>query len=199
MKIVLILAAGLGSRFVPITEYLPKPLVSVQGKPLITYHLEAISELKLPTYINISAHASAMIAYLNKDAHILIEPSCYGPLNSLRKIAKLTQAQEIILISADMFFDSSLLPLRQSGPWLGWCNKSTSQEQVYAGIGCFRTEDLFNSSHKSFKDLVLFCQNHYANCDLTGHAINVGTIQELMKAQSVVFDSPNQSSYLKSN
>ncbi len=51
----LIFAAGLGERMRPLTDHMPKPLLSVGGKPLIVWHLEKLAAMGIrDVVINIS-------------------------------------------------------------------------------------------------------------------------------------------------
>jgi len=52
----LILAAGRGERMRPLTDTCPKPLLKVQGKPLIVWHLEALARDGVRDVIINTAH-----------------------------------------------------------------------------------------------------------------------------------------------
>ena len=46
-----LLAAGRGERMRPLTDTLPKPLLSIQGKSLLAWHLEALSKAKIQNVV----------------------------------------------------------------------------------------------------------------------------------------------------
>ena len=52
----MLLAAGRGERMRPLTDHLPKPLLSVGGKPLIVWHIEKLAAAGLPEIVINHAH-----------------------------------------------------------------------------------------------------------------------------------------------
>ena len=57
----MILAAGRGERMRPLTDELPKPLLEVNDKPLIVYHIEKLAEAGFEEVIINLAHLGFMI------------------------------------------------------------------------------------------------------------------------------------------
>lgn len=61
----MVFAAGLGTRMRPITDALPKPLVTVAGKPLIDHSLDRFAEAGVKTaVVNVHHHADQVEAHL---------------------------------------------------------------------------------------------------------------------------------------
>lgn len=57
----MILAAGRGERMRPLTDYTPKPLLLVGGKPLIVWHLERLAQAGFKDVVINHAHLGAQI------------------------------------------------------------------------------------------------------------------------------------------
>ncbi len=58
----MILAAGLGTRLRPLTETLPKPLVTVAGRPLIDHALETVARAGITEVVINLFHLAEMVA-----------------------------------------------------------------------------------------------------------------------------------------
>jgi len=76
LKKAMVLAAGYGTRLKPLTDRMPKPLVTVAGKPMIEYALD-----KLRTYgieeiiINVSHLKDQLTAYVSRGRGVAIKIS----------------------------------------------------------------------------------------------------------------------------
>ncbi len=57
----MILAAGFGKRMMPLTATTPKPLLKVNGKPLIDYHIERLRDAGVKEFVINHAHLGEQI------------------------------------------------------------------------------------------------------------------------------------------
>lgn len=120
----MILAAGLGTRMQPITHKLPKPLLVVNGKPLIVHHIEKLACHGVKDIIiNIAHLGKKIINYLGNghkygvNIHYSVET--HGPLETGGGIVHalpLLGKDPFLLINADIYTDISFdlqLPAKQ--------------------------------------------------------------------------------------
>jgi N-acetyl-alpha-D-muramate 1-phosphate uridylyltransferase len=69
----LILAAGRGERMRPLTDHTPKPLLRVQGKPLLQWHVDALARAGCDNVVINTAWLGEQIA-----SHFCLEPTSVG-------------------------------------------------------------------------------------------------------------------------
>ena len=97
----LILAAGFGSRMGDLTEKTPKPLLSVNQKPLIKYAIELIEDLSFNNiFVNTHYQAHILDKFLKQNyPHIKIshEVKILGTGGGIKKI----QNQDIFILNTD--------------------------------------------------------------------------------------------------
>ena len=110
----MILAAGRGERMRPLTDTLPKPLLEVNGKPLIVYHIEKLVAAGIKDIVINHAWLGEKIpAYLGNGsqygANITYSAEINGALETAGGIAKalplLDQEAPFIVVNGDVFTD----------------------------------------------------------------------------------------------
>ena len=170
----MVLAAGKGSRLAPLTNKTPKPLLPVQGRPLIFHLLDQLEQAGVNEVIVNIHHLGEQIEHAltrDKDVHLPIRFSRENELletgGGIKKALSLIQQSMFWLCNADIFsdFDFSRLPKtledddlahlvlvpkpssRDTGDFAFAEDRITARggDYVYAGIGLIH-RDLFNGS-----------------------------------------------------
>jgi NDP-sugar pyrophosphorylase family protein len=115
VKKLFILAGGFGTRLRPITYEIPKPLVPVQGKPILTHTIEffkkfGVTEIimsigflgeKIMDYYGDGSKFGVKIQYITED-----EPA--GTAGPLRLIKHLINDEDFFMINGDNLFNLDL-------------------------------------------------------------------------------------------
>lgn len=109
-----VLAAGFGSRLEPITHVIPKPLVPLWGRPLISHTLLSLARWGVRDVVINSHHgADSLIRFLN-DRHnvptgmrvtVSFEPDVLGTGGALRKAGCFAGSDPFWLVNSDIAFD----------------------------------------------------------------------------------------------
>jgi len=111
---VFLLAAGLGTRLRPLTDSTPKPLIEVNGKPLIVYHLERIKRdgfsrvminlhylpEKIRDFIGDGSEWDLSISYS-------FEPVLLDTGGGVKNIEPWLESENLLILNSDSLFDES--------------------------------------------------------------------------------------------
>ena len=121
MKTAFVLGAGLGTRLRPITDTLPKPMVPVWGKPLITFAFDhLIAELNIERFIVNTHHCPEAYheafpdqRYRGRELIFRNEPVLLDTGGGIANIRDLVPKDEsLIIYNGDILADFPLAPLR---------------------------------------------------------------------------------------
>ena len=113
-----VLGAGRGTRLRPLTDYLPKPLVPIFQKPLITFALDHLIDLGIESFV-INTHrlpeqfanAFPNWTYRDRPVRLVHEPELLGTGGGIKNIEPYLESEPFIVYSGDVLTDIDLQPL----------------------------------------------------------------------------------------
>lgn len=117
----MILAAGRGERMRPLTDRLPKPLLSVAGRPLIEHHLRKLAAAGYQeVVINLAWLGEKIEASLGRGAAFGVRirysyepPGALETGGGILHALPLLGAEPFLVINSDIWTDCPLTPLQQ--------------------------------------------------------------------------------------
>jgi N-acetyl-alpha-D-muramate 1-phosphate uridylyltransferase len=109
----MILAAGRGERMRPLTDTVPKPLLRVQGKPLIEYHVERLAAVGVERIvINLAWLGSLIREYLGDGSRYGVSiqyseesPHALEPAGGIFRALPLLGRAPFTVVNGDIFTD----------------------------------------------------------------------------------------------
>ena len=113
IDVAVIMAGGKGSRLRSITnDEIPKPMVPVDGKPLLEYQVEALKEYGIKKIVMIVGHLGEKIMEHFKDGKdfgvdidYIVEKEPLGTAGAFYYLKDKTDTKDFLLIFGDVFFD----------------------------------------------------------------------------------------------
>lgn len=181
----MILAAGRGERLRPLTDHTPKPLLSVRGKPLIEWHLEALARVGVcEVVINLSWLGALIRRALGDGSRwgLHIQYSEEGPVpletgGGIFQALPLLGEAPFLIVNGDVFTSLDFAPLALRGdadahlvlvpnppqhPRGDFClqdgrvGDSDGERLTYSGVGVFSPRLFAGSAAGRFPLLPLF-------------------------------------------
>jgi mannose-1-phosphate guanylyltransferase len=110
----IILAAGFGTRLRPITNSIPKCLVSIKEKPLIEYQVEKLIDAGINEFLINSHHLHNVLhnyvenSIYKKNIKLVFEDKLLGTAGTLIKNLDFFQKEDGLLMHGDNFFECDL-------------------------------------------------------------------------------------------
>ncbi len=195
----MILAAGRGERLRPLTDATPKPLLKVEGQPLIVHHLHSLVKAGISEVVINLWHLGEQIKATLGDGQryglniqYSIEQNLQNTGGGIVQALPLLGPDPFIVLSADILTDFALGSLSSSPTGLahlvmvdnpdyhpagdfslqhGKVGLTSEQTYTYANIGVYRPEFFTHAPHGPFS-LGTLLREHIANGVINGQYYN---------------------------
>jgi len=178
----IILAGGSGKRLRPITDYVPKPLITIKNIPIIEWQIKYLKKFGISEVIICSGYKTDMIEnYLkNKKLGIKItfsvENKPLGTGGAIKKAAKKIKEKSFIVINGDVITNIDLKKLFK-------IDNSIAAIQLRTKFGILQTDNdkiiKFNEK-KEITGLWMNAGIYHLNKDTLKELPNIGDIEKTL-------------------
>ena len=178
----IILAGGRGKRLRPITDYVPKPLISIKNIPIIEWQIKYLKKFGISEVIICSGYKTEMIEnYLkNKKLGIKItfsiENKPLGTGGAIKKAGKKIRDKSFIAINGDIITNIDLEKLLKK-------ENSIASIQLKTNFGILQTDKdkiIKFDEKKEIKNLWMNAGIYHLNKESIKELPNVGDIEKTL-------------------
>ena len=175
----IILSSGKGTRMMPLTKDMPKPMLEVNGEPLIAHKIKLLEDASInEIFINVAYKKDVITNYiksLNKNIHLIDEgDEPLGTAAGIRNIVSDLKDESFIVINSDVWTDYPLDQLKEldlndnlahivlietpdylAGDFdINGEAITTGKKYVFSGIGKYHTELFKKYNDKDLGDIL---------------------------------------------
>ena len=175
----IILSSGKGTRMMPLTKDMPKPMLEINGETLIAHKINLLEDASInEIFINVAYKKDVIINYiksLNKNIHLIDEgDEPLGTAAGIRNIVSDLKDESFIVMNSDVWTDYPLDQLKElnlndnlahivlietpdylAGDFdINGEAITTGKKYVFSGIGKYHTELFKKYNDKDLGDIL---------------------------------------------
>ena len=206
----IILSSGKGTRMMPLTKDMPKPMLEVNGEPLIAHKIKLLEDASInEIFINVAYKKDVIINYiksLNKNIHLIDEgDEPLGTAAGIRNIVSDLKDECFIVINSDVWTDYPLDQLKEldlndnlahivlietpdylAGDFdINGEAITTGKKYVFSGIGKYHTELFKKYNDKDLGD-ILRAEEKISFSIYEGQWMDIGTPERLKQIKELI-------------
>ena len=206
----IILSSGKGTRMMPLTKDMPKPMLEVNGEPLIAHKIKLLEDASInEIFINVAYKKDVITNYiksLNKNIHLIDEgDEPLGTAAGIRNIVSQLKDESFIVINSDVWTDYPLNQLKEldlndnlahivlietpdylAGDFdINGEAITTGKKYVFSGIGKYHTELFKKYNDKDLGD-ILRAEEKISFSIYDGQWMDIGTPERLKQIKELI-------------
>ena len=206
----IILSSGTGTRMMPLTKDMPKPMLEINGETLIAHKIKLLEDASIKEiFINVAYKKDVIINYiksLNKNIHLIDEgDEPLGTAAGIRNIVSQLKDESFIVINSDVWTDYRLDQLKEldlndnlahiilietpdylAGDFdISDDTISVGKKYVFSGIGKYHTELFKKYNDKDLGD-ILRAEEKISFSIYEGQWMDIGTPERLKQIKELI-------------